>query len=203
LLIAEEQHWHKDEAIFWRRCQDAVVLAERFADGEATEQELSAVTANPRPALYDADAAMSAAELSLDATRVAAEAAEAAALEAQGRMYAQHFPDGYTPSAENASLLEEEEQEYKRVLAAEKKSQCDLLCCVFGNPFRPQPSLGTHAVVGLARTIYEQRSFERTRELADAFENAGCTDSDILGHLRGSGPHVRGCWVLDLLLNKA
>jgi hypothetical protein len=140
LLVAEEQHWHKDEAAFWRRCQEAVVLAERFADGEATEQELAVVTAYPRPALYDADAAMFAAELSLDAAAVAAEAAEAAAREAEGRMYAQHFPHGYTPSAENAALLTEEEREYEKVLATEKKSQCDLLRCVFGNLFHPPPA---------------------------------------------------------------
>jgi hypothetical protein len=38
--------------------------------------------------------------------------------------------------------------------------------------------------------------------LADAMEDAGCTDADILDHLRGPGPHVRGCWVLDLLLGE-
>jgi hypothetical protein len=39
--------------------------------------------------------------------------------------------------------------------------------------------------------------------LADALEDAGCTDPDLLGHLRGPGPHVRGCWALDLLLKKS
>jgi hypothetical protein len=38
--------------------------------------------------------------------------------------------------------------------------------------------------------------------LADALEEAGCTDAAILSHLRGPGPHVRGCWVVDLLLGK-
>jgi hypothetical protein len=206
LLVAEEQHWHKDEAAFWRRCQEAVVLAERFADGEATEQELAAVTAYPRPALYDADAAMFAAELPLDAAAVAAEAAEAAAREAEGRMYAQHFPDGYTPSAENAALLTEEEREYEKVLATEKKSQCDLLRCVFGNLFQPPSALDlsllTPNVVGLVWTIYEERSFERTRELADVLEAAGCTDAYLLAHLRSPGPHVRGCFALDALIGR-
>lgn len=207
ILVAEVEHWHKDEAAFWQRCQEAVLLAERFADGEATAQQLAAVTAYPRPALYDADAAMFAAEFPIDAAVVAAEAAEAAAREAEGRMYAQHFPDGYTPSAENAALVAEEEREYERVLAAEKQSQCDLFRCVFGNPFQPlaaiEPSLLTPTIVGLAQTIYEQRSFERMRELGDALKEAGCTNPQLLGHLRAGGPHVRGCFALDAILGKS
>ena len=42
----------------------------------------------------------------------------------------------------------------------------------------------------------------RLAVLADALEEAGCTEADILGHLRGPGPHVRGCWVVDLILGK-
>jgi hypothetical protein len=38
--------------------------------------------------------------------------------------------------------------------------------------------------------------------LADALEDAGCTNADILDHLRGPGPHVRGCWPVDLILSK-
>jgi hypothetical protein len=54
----------------------------------------------------------------------------------------------------------------------------------------------------LAQAIYEDRAFDRLPVLADALEDAGCTNSDLLGHLRGPGPHARGCWVLDLLLGK-
>jgi hypothetical protein len=61
----------------------------------------------------------------------------------------------------------------------------------------------------LARVVYENRSlaagtFDEARlaVLADALEDAGCTDPDLLGHLRGPGPHVRGCWAIDLLLGK-
>jgi hypothetical protein len=54
----------------------------------------------------------------------------------------------------------------------------------------------------LARTIYDDHTFERLPILADALEEAGCTDAAILGHCRGPGPHVRGCWVVDLLLGK-
>jgi hypothetical protein len=61
----------------------------------------------------------------------------------------------------------------------------------------------------LARAAYNDRhlpagTLDATRlaVLADALEEAGCDSADILGHLRGSGPHVRGCWVIDLLLRK-
>jgi hypothetical protein len=54
----------------------------------------------------------------------------------------------------------------------------------------------------LAQCIYDQRTFDRLAILADALEDAGCTDADILSHLRGPGSHVRGCWVIDLILGK-
>jgi hypothetical protein len=63
-------------------------------------------------------------------------------------------------------------------------------------------------VVALAQAAYDHRTLpsglDRTTlaVLADALEEAGCTDPDLLIHLRGPGPHVRGCWALDLLLGK-
>jgi hypothetical protein len=42
----------------------------------------------------------------------------------------------------------------------------------------------------------------RLAVLADALEDVGCTDQEILQHLRAPGVHVRGCWALDLLLLK-
>jgi hypothetical protein len=55
----------------------------------------------------------------------------------------------------------------------------------------------------LAKSIYDDRAFDRLPLLADALEEAGCTDADILAHCRGDGPHVRGCWVVDLILGKS
>jgi hypothetical protein len=87
--------------------------------------------------------------------------------------------------------------------------QSDLVREVFGNPFRPPVLRPTwldwneRAVVRLAEAIYEERAFDHLTILADALEDAGCTDADILGHCRGPGPHVRGCWVVDLLLGKS
>ena len=58
-------------------------------------------------------------------------------------------------------------------------------------------------ILQLARAIYEEEAFERLPVLADALEEVGCTDADLLSHLRGPGPHVRGCWALDAVLGKS
>jgi hypothetical protein len=54
----------------------------------------------------------------------------------------------------------------------------------------------------LAEGIYADRAWDRLPVLADALEDAGCGDPAVLGHLRGPGPHARGCWVVDLVLGK-
>jgi hypothetical protein len=83
---------------------------------------------------------------------------------------------------------------------------CDLIRDIFGNPFRPvafDPSWRTSTAVALARQMYESRDFSAMPILADALEEAGCDSPDVLAHCRGDGPHVRGCWVVDLVLGKA
>jgi len=80
-----------------------------------------------------------------------------------------------------------------------------LLCDVIGDPFRPvslDPAWLTPAVTSVVKVIYDERRFEDLPILADALEDASCGDQQILGHLRGPRPHVRGCWVVDLLLGK-
>jgi hypothetical protein len=89
------------------------------------------------------------------------------------------------------------------------RGQAALLREIVGNPFQTWPSNpawlrwqdGT--VPMLARAIYSDHAFKRLPVLADALEDAGCTDAELLGHLRGPGPHVRGCWALDLLLGRS
>lgn len=76
---------------------------------------------------------------------------------------------------------------------------------ILGHPSRPsaiEPAWVTPTVVGLAEGIYAERAFDRLPILADALQDAGCEHVDILSHCRGPGPHVRGCWVVDLLLGK-
>jgi hypothetical protein len=90
-------------------------------------------------------------------------------------------------------------------IQAEQDRQALLLREVFSNPFRPitlDPTWATPAIVHLALSLYEERRFEDMPVLADALEEAGCQDAAVLEHCRGPGPHVRGCWVIDLVLGK-
>lgn len=95
--------------------------------------------------------------------------------------------------------------------AAEEDNQARLLRDVLGNPFRPlsSPPAGVRAALPLAQAAYDHRILpagaldaDRLAVLADALEDTGCADAELLDHLRGPGPHVRGCWPLDLLLGR-
>lgn len=87
----------------------------------------------------------------------------------------------------------------------ERREQSSLLRDIIGNPFRPTaaaPAWLTPGVVALARRMYDERDFSAMPILADALQDAGCEQPDVLAHCRGDGPHVRGCWVVDLVLGK-
>ncbi|QEL16162.1 hypothetical protein [Limnoglobus roseus] len=82
-------------------------------------------------------------------------------------------------------------------------THCELIRDIFGNPFRPiavDPSWLSSAAI--AHGIYDDKAFDRLAILADALQDAGCENADILSHCRSDGPHVRGCWVVDLVLGK-
>jgi hypothetical protein len=88
---------------------------------------------------------------------------------------------------------------------AGKAVECRLIRDVFPNPFRPvpfSPEWRTATAVALSRQQYDSRNFSAMPILADALQDAGCDNADILDHCRGPGPHVRGCWVVDLVLGK-
>jgi hypothetical protein len=77
--------------------------------------------------------------------------------------------------------------------------------CIFGNPFRPvtiNSACLTPTVKALAEQIYNDRAFDRMPVLGDALEEAGCTVKEVLEHCRNGGEHVRGCWVVDMVLGK-
>jgi hypothetical protein len=77
---------------------------------------------------------------------------------------------------------------------------------IIGDPFRPvaiDPSWVTSTVVALARQMYESRDFSLMLILADALQDAGCDNEDVLNHCRGGGVHVRGCFVIDLFLGRS
>jgi hypothetical protein len=81
----------------------------------------------------------------------------------------------------------------------------DLLREIFGNALRPvtfSPEWRTDTAVALARVMHDSRDFGALPILAGALQDAGCDDERILDHCRGPGPHVRGCWVADLVLGK-
>jgi hypothetical protein len=97
--------------------------------------------------------------------------------------------------------------DWRAVSAAELAAQCDLLRDVFGNPFRPvafDPGWRAPTAVALARQMDDadpdERDYAAMPILADALQDAGCDSADLLGHLRGPGRHVLGCWALDLIL---
>src|SRR5262249_43797709 len=95
---------------------------------------------------------------------------------------------------------------------AEAAGQAALLRDIFGNPFHPvalDSAWPTSTALGLATAAYDDRLLpagtldpDRLAILSDALEDVGCDNGDLLSHLRGPGPHVRGCWVIDLLLGK-
>jgi hypothetical protein len=100
---------------------------------------------------------------------------------------------------------------------SEERAQCVLVRDIFLNPFRRAPSVDPAwlawrggVVRELAQATYEERRLpdgtlepERLSALTDALEETGCGDAELLDHLRSPGPHVRGCWALDLILGKS
>jgi hypothetical protein len=87
----------------------------------------------------------------------------------------------------------------------ERAAQAHLLRDVAGNPFRPvtfSPSWRTDTALLLAQQMYDSRDFGAMPILADALQDAGCDNEDILNHCRAETVHVRGCWVVDLVLGK-
>jgi hypothetical protein len=169
----------------------AVDVAERFADGEASNEELesaaSSTTSDYTPGCACADAAS--AEGGVDAAIYAADNARHAA-------------------GEHAAFLvnaTDDHPAFAAGRAAEAEAQARLLRDVFGNPFGPvTPDSGwlTSTVVMLAEGIYQQKAFDRLPILADALQEAGCDSERVLNHCRSEGPHVRGCWVIDMLTGR-
>jgi len=85
----------------------------------------------------------------------------------------------------------------------------DMLRDIFSNPFHPTPSIAPEILAGnyqtvlkMTHAIYDERAFDCLPILADALEDAGCEDATILNHCRQADDHVRGCWVVDLLLGQ-
>ena len=91
--------------------------------------------------------------------------------------------------------------------ANEQAIEARIIRDIFGNPFRPatfSPAWQTDTAVAIAKQMYEAREFSAMPILADALQDAGCDNTDILDHCRDTSlTHVRGCWVVDLVLGKS
>jgi hypothetical protein len=157
------------------RSRAAVEVSERYADGLAGPEELAAAAEAARQAAAEVERARA---MGWNAARTAAMTAE-----------------GARAAAER--------------VAGRAAYDADLLRHVFGNPLRPVAldpawlAWDGGAVRKLAQGLYDERAFDHLPVLADALEEAGCTQAKLLGHLRGEGPHVRGCWAVDLVLGKS
>ena len=173
-----------------RSCHRGVEIAERYADGEATRKELN-------NALRWASSRAAARSLIRPAMGHAARAAAHAASWEIGESFA-----AAADAALRARLID------KGSFAGDVRAQCRDLLDIFGNPFRPAR---THedwlrwndgCLVRMARGIYGERRFHDLPILHDALLDAGCDDEEMLAHCREPAGHVRGCWVLDLLLGR-
>jgi hypothetical protein len=203
-------------------CHRAVDLTERLAGGLADPEELQTVREQIEAAWPD--------RMDQSVSGMAASAAYFAAFDAEAARQFQEVADWQGVSNYDKLLTFFKDcaaacaaEAVSRVRAkavrsrvkrydAERVVQADLLRDIFGNPFRSvalDPSWRTPTVVALAQATYDKRSIptgtlapDQLAVLADALEDAGCTDATILDHLRGPGPHVRGCHVVDLLTGK-
>ena len=173
------------------RSREAVAILDRYIEGLATEAQLRAAEKAAQAAHTDAFQVKG--KVGASAEWAAQFAASSDGWQAASR--ASNFAyvaagDGLQPGPEHTA-------------------QAHLLRCIFGPlPFRSveiEPSWliwNDGTIQKIARTIYEERAFDHLPVLADALEDAGCANAHILGHCRGAGPHVRGCWVVDLMLGK-
>jgi hypothetical protein len=178
------------------RSRKALEVADRFADGLATREELKVARAQAEAAAhqarYDEYLDEVRANFCWDAGQQAAHAATCAAAAAL-QCVAEDI--GNKPGGQATVIGEELQDPY-------------LLREIFGNPFRWTTldpvwlSRPDRAVVEIAEAIYAESAFDRMPILGDALEEAGCTDADVLDHCRHSDEHVRGCWVVDLLLGR-
>jgi hypothetical protein len=184
------------------RSRNAIAVSEQFADGETTEEQLL----DAQNAAWEADHTDVAIlrhaghrpHTAEDwATAASWHVADSGGFHAYDRCRVAFEVARLCAAAVDTAGGETRAFEYQR--------QCDLLRDVFGSPFRPlvfDHSWRTREVEAMARQMYESRDFSATPVFADALEDAGCQDEQLLEHCRGPGPHVRGCWVVDLVLGK-
>jgi len=176
------------------RTRRGIEVVERFTDGQATSEELSTAETEANAAwLKNAGDDISLACLQLFGKDVNGMHASTSTLSAA-------FRQQQTKTSEPSEPLAGRQ---RGACPPEERAQCALIRDIFGNPFRPvtfSQEWRTETAVALARTMYESREFSAMPILADALQDAGCDSDEVLNHCRSDGPHVRGCWVCDLVL---
>ncbi len=181
----------------------ALVVAEDVAEGRGGEQELVTARREAWAAFPFRD--LTTTDLQIDAARAAARTVEPATKQA-AEWTTNEVVSAFADREEDPNTTEDEQHDaWFRGKANGEAFLANLLRDIFGNPFRlvaVEPGGLTEAAAGIARGIYEDRAFERMPILADALQDAGCEHADILSHCREPGEHVRGCWVVDLVLGK-
>ena len=192
----------------------AVEAAQQFADDKLDEATLAIAHAEVVRLLTAIDRAQRypRAPSRSDGTRMWAAGAALAAAELPTTVDELTESSSFTDAAKAASYDTQEAPDQPSVgrwerEKHERRQQAALLRCIAGNPFRPaafNPAWRTSDVMLLAQGIYDDRAFDRMPILADALQDAGCDNDDILAHSRDANtPHARGCWVVDLVLGKA
>ncbi len=189
-------------------CRRAVGEAERFADGEVPRQrlvqsweEISSVMrkrpGEPAPERTAADRA--AFWLTVHAGH-APTAAWNASLDTALAVAHAAFPE----DGRGVWTIDAHSERWKAAYRAEQAGEAAALRDIFGPPHSAVSQCPSRSpdVVTLAGHIYHDRAFGLMPDLADAMEEAGCTDADLLTHLRSPDLHVRGCWALDLVLDR-
>ncbi len=202
--IGAQRLEHLAQGEFWQQHGAAefgqrLAVAERFADGAGSVEELKAAW----------DAGLNVRVLgAAPAPWRAEDYAEAAAGDACNLEASDAALWAMLNGQSAADPEAKEDPSGKLPEGAEHRPQVSLLRDIFSNPFRPAGvvpywlSWNDATVVKLAQGIYEDRAFDRLPVLADALEEAGCDSAEIIAHCRGRGPHVRGCWVVDLLTGR-
>lgn len=181
------------------RTRAALGVAERMAEGKVDpEEHQAAYEAATEAAEYAHENRLAAEQEHPAGSPELEEAVRAASLAEMGEWV---LADGWG-AAERAACLDWDQTQHRPRHGFEPA----LLRCIFG-PLRLRSiiidaSWRAATVNSLAQAIYDERAFDRMPILADALEDAGCANADILGHCRGGGQHVRGCWVVDLVLCK-
>src|SRR5262245_51823682 len=171
------------------RTAAAVAAAERYAEGEATKQELTAARRQARRA----------GEPSPFVKRATWWTTYGRPRAALARLIRAEYPAAWVTRWDQVPP-----RPRGPLSASEEARLCALVRDVFTNPFRPEPALPRGGEIDrLARAAYDEPAADRLAVLADALEDAGCSDLAVLSHCRADAVHVRGCWVLDLLLGKS